>query len=107
MSGLDVNGRVEQIQNSLNLANYSPHEDYSYARANDGVELINVREMHHQQQTEGSYPSPASTISPHGTPHSRDPAVPISTTSELAFALESKPTDQVACFFLLSQLLPF
>jgi len=59
--------------------------------------LINSREMHHrqeQQQVEGSYPSPASTISAHGTPHSRDPAVPISTSSELAFALESKPTDQ-------------
>jgi len=96
MSGLDVNGQVEQMQNSLNLANYSPHEDYSYVRTNDGVELINVREIHHhQQQTESSYASPTPTISPHGTPHSRDPAVPISTSSELAFALESKPTDQI------------
>jgi len=103
MSGLDVNGQVEHMTNSLNHANYSPHADYSYARTNDGVELINTGEMHHQQQQqqqqmEGSYPSPASTISPVGTPHSRDPpaaAVPISTASELAFALENKPTDQV------------
>lgn len=93
MSGLEVNGQVEHMQN---LASYSP-EDYSYARTNDGVELINSREIHHHQeeQTEGSYPSPTSTISPHGTPHSRDPTVPISTSSELAFALEGKPTDQV------------
>jgi len=94
ISGLDVNHR-------LNLGNYSPHEDYSYARPNDGVELINSCEIHHhqqqqQQQTEGAYPSPASTISAHGTPHSRDPAVPISTSSELAFALESKPIDQTS-----------
>ena len=109
MSGLDVNGQVEHMQNSL--ANYSPHEDYSYASTNDGVELINSREMHHhqqQQQAEGSYPSPTSTISPHGTPHSRDPAVPISTSSELAFALESKPSDQVrVLLFLLSHRRPF
>jgi hypothetical protein len=82
------------MQNSL--VNYPPHEDYSYARTNDGVELINSREMHHNQlqqeeAAEGSYPSPASTISP----HSRDLAMPISTSSELAFALESKPTDKV------------
>jgi len=83
------------MQNTL--VNYRTDEDYSYVRTNDGVELINSREMHHrqqQQQVEGSYPSPASTISPHGTPHSGDPTVPISTSSELAFALESKPTDQ-------------
>ena len=103
MSGLDVNGQIEHAQqNSLNLASYSPHEDYSYVRGNEGVELINSRDIHHhqqQQQAEGSYPSPASTISPHGTPHSRDPAVPISTSSELAFALESKPSDQVRFLF--------
>ena len=98
MSGLDVNGQVKHMQRPL--VNYPPHEDYSYTRTNDGVELINSREMHHNQQqqqqaTEGSYPSPASTISLHGTPHSRDHAMPISTSSELAFALESKPTDQV------------
>jgi hypothetical protein len=94
MSGLDVNGQVKHMQNILV---YPPHDDYTYARTNDGVELINSREIHHrqqQQQVEGSYPSPASTISPHGTPHSRDPTVPISTSSDLAFALESKPTDQ-------------
>jgi hypothetical protein len=84
------------MQNSL--VNYPSREDYSYARTNDGVELTNPREMHHNQQqqqqaTEGSYSSPASTISLHGTPHSRDLAMPISTSSELAFALESKPTD--------------
>lgn len=95
---MDVNGQVKHLQNPL--VNYRPHEDYSYARTNGGVELINSREMHHNQQqqqqaaAEGSYPSPASTISLHGT-HSRDLAMPISTSSELAFALESKPTDQV------------
>ena len=97
MSRLDVNGQVKHMQNPL--VDYPPREDYSYARTNDGVELINSREMHHNQQqqqqqqqdTEGSYPSPASTISP----HSRDLTMPISTSSELAFALESKPTDQV------------
>jgi hypothetical protein len=109
MSGLDVNGQVEHMQNSL--ANYVPHEDYSYARTNDGVELINSREIHrHQrqrQQAESSYPSPTSTIS-HGTPHSRDPAVPISTSSELAFALEGKPSDQVhVLVVLLSHQRPF
>jgi hypothetical protein len=94
------------------LVNYPPHEDYSYARTNDSVELINPREMHHNQQqqqaTEGSYSSPASTISLHGTPHSRDLAMPISTSSELAFALESKPTDQVFVLaFPLSHQSPF
>jgi hypothetical protein len=84
------------MQNSL--INYPPREDYSYARTNDGVELTNAHEVHHNQQqqqaTEGSYSSPASTISLHGTPHSRDLAMPISTSSELAFALE-RPTDLV------------
>ena len=101
MSRLDVNGQVKHMQNSM--VNYPPHEDYSYTRTNDGVELINSREIRHNQQqqqqaTEGSYPSPASTISP----HSRDLAMSISTSSELAFALESKPTDQVSVlvFFL-------
>lgn len=97
MSRLDVNGQVKHIQNPL--VNYPPHEDYSYARTNDGVELINSREMHHTQQqqqaAEGLYPSPTSTISLHGTPHSREVGMPISTSSELAFALEGKPTDQV------------
>ena len=108
MSRLDVNGRVKHMQNSL--VNYPPHEDYSYTRTNDGVELINSREMHHNQQqqeqaTEGSYPSPASTI----TSHSRDLAMPISTSSELAFALESKPTDQVCvlAFFCFITSAPF
>lgn len=98
MSRLDVNGQVKHMQNPL--VNYPPHEDYSYTRTNDGVELISPREVHHNQQQqqaeEGSYPSPASTISP----HSRDLAMSISTSSELAFALESKPTDQVFFFSL-------
>ena len=107
MSSLNVNGQVKHMQNSL--VNYPPHEDYPYARTNDSVELINSSEIHHNQQqqqqtTEGSYPSPASTISVHGTPHSRDLAMSISTSSELAFALESKPTDQVfvQAFFSIS-----
>lgn len=105
MSRLDVNGQVKHMQNSL--VNYPPHEDYSYTRTNDGVELINSREMHHNQQqqqqaAEGSYPSPASTISP----HSRDLAMPISTSSELAFALESKPTDQVFVLAFLYHISP-
>ena len=108
MSRLDVNGQVKHMQNSL--INYPPHEDYTYTRTNDGVELINSREMQHNQQqqqqtAEDSYPSPASTISP----HSRDLAMPISTSSELAFALESKPTDQVfvLAFFFFITSAPF
>ena len=110
MSGLDVNGQVKHMQNSL--VNYPPHEDYSYVRTNDAVELVNSCEMHHSQQqqqaAESLYPSPTSTISLHGNPHSRDLAMPISTSSELAFALESKPADQVCVLpFPLSHQSPF
>ncbi|KAF8161236.1 hypothetical protein B0H34DRAFT_796056 [Crassisporium funariophilum] len=104
MSGLDVGSHIEHMP--LNLPTYSPHEDYAFARQGDGVELIGANEMHHRHhqqqqqqhhQAEGSYPSPASTISPRGSPHVQDAptsSVPISTSSELAFALESKPSDQ-------------
>ena len=54
MSRLDVDGQAKHMQNTL--VNYRTHEDHSYVRTNDGVELINSHEMHHCQQKLQAYP---------------------------------------------------
>jgi len=98
LSGLDVG-------NSNPM--YSPPEEFAYSNANDGAELVQVHAHHQQQQqlAEPNYPSPTSTITPRDSPHAQDvepvapvtASVPISSSSELAFALEGKP-DQVFGF---------
>lgn len=118
MSGLDVGSghSVDTIhQMGLAAGGYTSHEDYSnYVQ----VETVNTcretgevqgcqpqpQQQHQsqmQQPAEMSYPSPASTISAQGSPHVQDisvasvanngDVVTISTSSELAFALEGKP----------------
>ncbi|PPQ93722.1 hypothetical protein CVT25_013062 [Psilocybe cyanescens] len=102
LSGLDVGNGAE----NMHVGNYSPHEDYQFSNATDGVELVSSSDIQHhhqhhqqaqQQNPEANYPSPTSTITPRDSPHAQDaavvagtPPVPISTSSELAFALESK-----------------
>ncbi|KAF8897089.1 hypothetical protein CPB84DRAFT_1748124 [Gymnopilus junonius] len=94
LSGLNVEGQVEQMQNSVG---YASQEEYSFPNA---MELVTSTDVHrHQQQQQVNYPSPTSTITSRDSPHNASvtvgtPNVPISTSSELAFALESKP-DQV------------
>jgi hypothetical protein len=112
LSGLDVGSHGEH---GMHLATYSPHEveEYAFSSASEGVELVSsaspadVHHQHHQhqqqQQQSPNYPSPASTITPRDSPHAQDASaagvgtsnVPISTSSELAFALESKPDQKV------------
>jgi hypothetical protein len=110
LSELEVSAQPD-LHTSMGLASFSPHEEYNFANATKEL-IVPADIAHHQQQqtqvqqpqqqqhTEGSYPSPTNTISPRDaqSPHVQDaPApigVPISTSSELAFALESKP-DQV------------
>ncbi|KAH9485044.1 Homeobox protein HD-10 [Psilocybe cubensis] len=102
MSGLDVGHGAE----SMHVPTYTPQEDYQYSNVTDGVELTatsNVQHQHHHQQqqvqpnSDPNYPSPTSTITPRDSPHAQDttvvtgtPPISISTSSELAFALDSK-----------------
>ncbi|KAF9012467.1 hypothetical protein BDQ17DRAFT_1419855 [Cyathus striatus] len=85
------------MPNTLGLASYGPQDEFSASTA-DGVSVIEGGDS--RTDSSASYPSPASTISPGGgSPHTQDgqPAttppstVPISRTSELAFALQSRP----------------
>ncbi|KAF9485939.1 hypothetical protein BDN70DRAFT_365134 [Pholiota conissans] len=98
------------LHQSMALASYSPHEEYHFANAAKDLVVpadvgLQQQQLQHPQvqqpHTEGSYPSPTSTISPRDTqsPHAQDASasvgVPISTSSELAFALEGKPDQNV------------
>ncbi|KAJ3514804.1 hypothetical protein NLJ89_g2170 [Agrocybe chaxingu] len=116
LSGLDVGNQVEHMGHAGSMGlgigaavGYPPtHEEYTFsASAGEGLELVSgsVTDGHlHQQQSadqqqQEQYPSPASTIAPNSNgqspqPRAQDPPsanVPISTSSELAFALEGKP----------------
>lgn len=88
MSGLDVNPQTGLTEHrTLGLGSYSPHDDYNLSRTNGG-ELVAIAELNDQPHL--SYPSPTSTISAGGSPHAQDAppsAVPISQSSELAYAL--------------------
>jgi len=103
------------------MGSYSPHEDCVFTDSPDAVNSVGASSDRHllhiehpslqQQQQEqlpqeaSPYPSPTLTISSRGiqsphvqgssTPVSVPPSVPISTSSELAFALENKPEQQV------------
>jgi hypothetical protein len=90
MSGLDVNGMPKE-HNS-----YVPHDD-------SGIIKANRDEVSMEFLAYSSHPSPTSTISPEhgGSPHVQNnssSALPISRSSELAFALQS-PDEQVFDFF--------
>lgn len=94
MSGLDVNGMPEE-HNA-----YVPLEDPNVANI--------VKASHNDTSMEflaySSHPSPTSTISPEhiGNPHGQNTSssvLPISRSSELAFALQS-PDEQVFNCFL-------
>jgi hypothetical protein len=122
-SGLDVNNHAAENMHSA-MGSFSPHEHYTFTNSSDGVELVGTAgdlHLHHQhieqpqvpqleqqRSQEASYPSPTSTIStmsPGGSQSPRaqagsapvgvSPSVPISTSSELAFALENKSEQQV------------
>ncbi|KAF4620674.1 hypothetical protein D9613_000810 [Agrocybe pediades] len=95
LSGLDV-GNANPM--------YSPPEEFAYSNANEGAELVSVHaHQQHQQQPEPNYPSPTSTITPRDSPHAQDMSavapvtnpVSISSSSELAYALEGKPDQNV------------
>jgi hypothetical protein len=116
LSSLDVNNHsVENMHGAM--GSFSPHEHYTFTNSSDGVALVGTAgdlHLHHQhieqpqvqqhQSQEASYPSPTSTISamsPGGgrqspsaqagsAPVDVSSSVPISTSSELAFALENK-----------------
>lgn len=119
---LDVsNPAAEQHLHSA-MGSYSPHEECTFTNSPDALDLagasgdLRLQHQHieqsqvQQQQIEqqpraaSSYPSPAPTISsggiqsPHvpgsSTPVGVPASVPISTSSELAFALENKPEQQ-------------
>ncbi|PPQ66309.1 hypothetical protein CVT24_007306 [Panaeolus cyanescens] len=120
ISNLDVGGghAVDSMhQMGLAAGGYTSHDDYSnYVQveavntcAEAGGEVQGCQTQPQQQQqsqlqqpAEMSYPSPASTISAQGSPHVQDlpvtsvpntgsDPVTISTSSELAFALEGRP----------------
>jgi len=89
MSGLDVNGMPEE-HNS-----YVPHDDSDV----QGIVKTNRNEASMEFLAYSSHPSPTSTISPEhgGSPHVQNNSsspLPISRSSELAFALQS-PDEQV------------
>jgi hypothetical protein len=86
LSGLDVNG--EHGTSPITQGAYSPHEELNVAGLNtcegDG------------QSGDSTYPSPSSTVSPdHSNHEPSPPAIPISRSSELAFALQNNQ-EQVA-----------
>lgn len=96
MSSLDVNGISEGIASTLDQAAYINHDDLQSS------EVVRVDESGGCSES-STYPSPTSTISPGigGSPHAHDtpPAsVPISRSSELAYALQSQPEQvRLAC----------
>ena len=94
MSGLDVNGMPEE-HNS-----YVPHDDSDV----QAIVKANQNEASMEFLAYSSHPSPTSTISPEhgGSPHVQNnssSSLPISRSSELAFALHS-PDEQVFYFSL-------
>lgn len=99
MSGLDVNGMQESLVNPREHDAYALHEDiHAPGIVRVGSNGICVETS--------AYPSPTSTISPGpgGSPravHNGSAAsLPISRSSELAFALQSQP-EQVRLFMLV------
>ena len=120
LSSIDVNNRAAENMHSA-MGSFSPHEHYAFTNSSDGVALVGtagdlhrhqhieqarVQQLEQQQSQEASYPSPASTMSSGGgsqSPHAQtgsapvgvSPNMPISTSSELAFALENKSEQQV------------
>ncbi|TFK44855.1 hypothetical protein BDQ12DRAFT_717998 [Crucibulum laeve] len=96
MSGLDMNGHQTLTEPMPSTIGYPPHDEYGLSRSN-AIQVVDRNEPSHDSAA--SFPSPASTISPGGgSPHVLDASqqsssVPISHSSELAFALQSK-TDQ-------------
>jgi len=81
MSGLDVNGQPSPVAQDT----YAPQEGQSMTGMADSTGRDN------RCRTE-TYPSPSSTVSPGHSPHVHEavpPALPISRSSELAFALQT------------------
>lgn len=79
MSGLDVNGQPSPVAHDT----YAPQEGQSMTGMADSAGRDD------RCRTE-SYPSPSSTVSPGHSPHEAvPPALPISRSSELAFALQT------------------
>ena len=117
LSGLDVNTHAAENMHSA-MASF-PHEHYTFTHSSDGAELVGTSSDLHlhpqpqvqqqqQRSEEACYPSPTSTISAASRGASQSPCsqagsapvgvspnVPISTASELAFALENKSEQQV------------
>ena len=105
LSGLGVSNQLDHMHTPAPMSvafgaaagGYSPHDEFAYP---EGVELVDQQEDVHQPQ----FASPSSTISPGSepgstgqSPHAQDASsVPISTSSELAFALESKLPEGVS-----------
>ena len=93
------------------VVGYSPPEEYGAYDGSDRLPL-SIPDMRRLQQTPSeplgqhqTYVSPVTsgigTASEVQSPHGQDsPSVTISTTSELAFALESKPPELVSIFVL-------
>jgi hypothetical protein len=82
LSGLDVNGHSEHGTSPIGQGAYSPHEELNAAGLSscerDG------------QCVDSTYPSPSSTVSPDNSTHEQSPpALPISRSSELAYALQN------------------
>lgn len=102
MSGLDVNGMPHPNPSDAHSGQgtYSPH-NAGIASVLDGTDVVSANTS---SDDTSAYPSPTSTISPGDSPHAQDAlssSVPISRSSELAFALHSQSDQVLRCVALL------
>lgn len=104
MSGLDVSGHAGHgglNEHASPIGSYSSQEDLGAAASLDSD--LHNRDSSDDQCGTSTYPSPSSTVSPGGSPHAREaspPALPISRSSELAYALQNNSeqvTTDLAC----------
>ena len=105
----DLDGGRPEVHNQPTrlVVGYSPSEEYNSYGETDGLPL-SISDMRRLQQTQSeplrqhqAYVSPSTPAI--GDIHGQGaPSVPISTTSELAFALESKPPELVSTICLVT-----